>query len=50
MDALYEMDASSNLVDWQALGTVLATNIQMPFADSNAVSAAGRFYRAVTMP
>lgn len=55
----YQMQASSNLLSWTPIGTVLATNssissFSLPtsllFSDSNPVSLSPRFYRALTEP
>ena len=50
MDRAYEIDVSSNLVNWQAVETILATNTTMGFVDTNAPSSSRRFYRAVALP
>jgi hypothetical protein len=46
----YTIFASSNLLDWLDIGTVLATNSSFQFTDTNPVSANGRFYRVWTQP
>jgi hypothetical protein len=46
----YQVQASENLLDWQDLTTVLATNNLVPFQDDNLVGLSQRFYRAVTLP
>jgi len=43
----YRVEASSDLVTWQSLGSVTATNAVMPFTDATAPGYAARFYRAV---
>jgi hypothetical protein len=50
MDRFYELDVSSNLSNWSPLGNILATNISMPFVDTNSMVGAARFYRAVALP
>ena len=49
-DRRYQVQASANLLDWQDLTTVLATNNLVPFQDDNLVGLNQRFYRAVTLP
>jgi hypothetical protein len=46
----YTIFASSNLLDWLDIGTVLATNSSFQFTDTNPVSQNGRFYRVWTQP
>lgn len=55
----YQVQASSNLLSWTSIGTVLATNnsistfslpSSMQFSDSNPVSLSPRYYRALTEP
>ena len=48
-DCHYGVQASSNLVQWQPLAALLATNGTVGFADTNAAGSP-RFYRAVTLP
>src|SRR6185503_21338539 len=36
MDHVYEIDVSSNLLNWQTIETILATNTAMDFVDTNA--------------
>ena len=43
----YRIEASSNLLDWLALGTISLNNSAQPFVDSSAVNLDRRFYRAV---
>jgi hypothetical protein len=43
----YIIQASTNLLSWQSLGSVLATNSVMPFTDVSAGGLSARFYRAV---
>ena len=50
MDRAYEIDVSSNLLDWKAVQTILANNTAMGFVDTNAPSLSRRFYRAVALP
>ncbi|HKI68248.1 MAG TPA: hypothetical protein VKA67_01570, partial [Verrucomicrobiae bacterium] len=49
-DWRYLVQASANLLDWQNLTTVLATNNFVPFEDDNSVGSSRRFYRAITLP
>jgi hypothetical protein len=44
----YIIQASTNLLSWQSLGSVLATNSVMPFTDVSAAGLSTRFYRAVS--
>jgi hypothetical protein len=46
----YEIQISSNLVNWSALTTFVYTNGLMPFTDSTAVGVPNRFYRARQVP
>ena len=46
----YLVQASADLLDWQNLATVLATNTSVPFKDDDSVGSNHRFYRAVTLP
>ena len=50
VDWHYEVFASSNLLNWAGIGTVLATNNVFQFIDTNSVYSATRFYRALTDP
>jgi hypothetical protein len=43
----YTVEASTNLLDWAPLGTLIATNAAAPFADAAATNYNRRFYRAV---
>jgi hypothetical protein len=49
-DRRYQVQASANLLDWQDLTTVLATNNLVPFQDDNLAGLNQRFFRAVTLP
>jgi hypothetical protein len=49
-DFRYQMQASTNLLQWTNLVTVLATNSTINFADTNLPATGPRFYRAVTLP
>jgi hypothetical protein len=49
-DWRYQVQTSPDLLDWQDLTTVLATNIIAPFQDAGRIGAGKRFYRAVTLP
>lgn len=55
----YQIQASSDLLDWSLLGTVLATNpavafsslpVAFSFIDTNPISTQPRFYRTATLP
>jgi hypothetical protein len=46
----YQMLSSSNLLNWQEIGTLLATNNSFQFTDTNPVSSSPRFYSTVTEP
>jgi hypothetical protein len=43
----YTIQASSNLLNWESLGSVLATNSVMTYKDVSAAGFSARFYRAV---
>jgi hypothetical protein len=49
-DRRYQVQTSTNLLDWQDLATILATGLIVPFQDASAMGAGERFYRAVTLP
>jgi hypothetical protein len=49
-DRRYEVQASTNLSDWQELTTILATSHLVPFQDDNLAGLNQRFYRVVTLP
>jgi ABC-type arginine transport system ATPase subunit len=44
----WDLQASTNLLDWTTLGTLTITNSQMPFLDTSAAHLRQRFYRAVS--
>jgi len=46
----YQMLASSNLLNWQEVGIVIATNNTFQFMDTNPVAGPTRFYRTLTEP
>lgn len=50
LDWRYAIQCSANLMDWQTLTELQATNTTMTFTDTTSTPAATRFYRAVTMP
>ena len=50
MDWHYQIFSSSNLWNWTQIGTILATNNQFQFTDTNPVSLNPRFYRTQTQP
>ena len=50
VDWHYQMLASSNLLDWETIGTVLATNSLFQFTDPHPFSLNPRFYRTLTQP
>jgi hypothetical protein len=45
----YQIQTSTNLLDWSSLGGLLATNTSSRFVDANAINFPQRFYR-VTLP
>ena len=49
-DRWYHIQASTDLVSWQNLATMPATNPVMDFGDSSSAGLNRRFYRAVTLP
>jgi hypothetical protein len=44
----WEVQASTNLLNWTPLGTITITNAVMPFTDTGAANFHQRFYRAVS--
>jgi hypothetical protein len=44
----WELQASTDLLNWTSLGTITITNIPMPFVDTGARNFQQRFYRAVS--
>ncbi len=50
MDRRYDIQTSTNLVNWQDLATVLATNNVTDFLTAGPVGATRSFFRAVTLP
>jgi hypothetical protein len=50
VDWHYQILASSNLLDWLSIGTILATNNIFHFTDTNPAASKSRFYRALTDP
>ena len=50
LDRFYEIQASTNLMDWQPLAELQATNKTFMFAESNSTLSSQKFYRAVTLP
>jgi hypothetical protein len=50
VDRRYQVQASTNLLDWQGLTTLIATNNSIPFRDPGATGSARRFYRTLTLP
>ncbi len=49
-DRRYQVQASTNLLNWQDLTTVLATNNLVLFQANSQIGAEQQFYRAVTLP
>ena len=49
-DRQYQVTLSTNLVDWQNLATILATNIAIDFTDTNSTGASRRFYQITSLP
>jgi hypothetical protein len=49
-DWRYQVQTSTNLLDWQNLATVLATSLVIPFQDASVIGVGERFYRTVTLP
>jgi len=49
-DYRYEVQASSNLLLWSQLTTLLATNTTFKFVDTNPPAVSPRFYRVITQP
>jgi hypothetical protein len=46
----YQILSSSNLLNWEEIGTILATNDSFQFTDTNPVSSRPGFYRTLTEP
>ena len=49
-DRRYQFEASNDLVQWENLGTILATNVMINFADRTHPSLDECVYRAVALP
>ncbi|HUA38847.1 MAG TPA: glycoside hydrolase family 16 protein [Candidatus Sulfopaludibacter sp.] len=49
-DRRYQVQASADLLNWQNLAIVLATENLVPFQDNRLIGADMRFYRTVTLP
>jgi hypothetical protein len=49
-DYRYQVQRSTNLVQWSNMVSLLATTSALSFIDTNAETALPRFYRAVTLP
>ncbi len=49
-DRRYQVQTTTNLVAWQPLDTVLATNFVLTIQETNAPGSDWRFYRTVTVP
>jgi len=49
-DRRYLIQATSNLLEWQWLGTILSTNVTCDFDETNPFSSTTRYYRAITLP
>ena len=49
-DWRYQVQATTNFLDWQTLETLLATNSLVDFLDTNAGGFDRRFFRTVTLP
>jgi len=50
MDRRYQIESSTNLLDWVAVAIVLSTNSLMDYAQTNGPGLENRFVRAVTLP
>ena len=49
-DRRYQFGASSNLLEWEDLGTILATNVVINFPDWTHLGLDQCFYRAAALP
>jgi hypothetical protein len=49
-DRRYEVQSSTNLLDWETVVRVLGVSTSILFTDTNAAPIERRFYRAVTCP
>jgi hypothetical protein len=47
---IYQIESSTNLMNWSLLGSVTASNTPVLFLDSAAANQPRRFYRAVSSP
>ena len=48
MGGKWDLQGSTNLLDWTTLGKITATNSEMLFMDTGAAGLRQRFYRAVS--
>jgi hypothetical protein len=46
----YTVQASTDLLNWQPIGTVVSTNSPFYFSDPGATNYSQRFYRALLTP
>ncbi len=49
-DRRYQIQVTTNLIDWQDAGAVLATNVLSVFSETNSSDRGGRFFRTITIP
>ena len=49
-DRRYQFEASTNLLEWEDLGTILATNVVINFPDWTHLGLDQCFYRAAALP
>jgi len=49
-DRRYQIQATTNLIDWRDVGAVLATNVLSIFSETNSSDPGGRFFRTLTLP
>src|SRR6266404_4658333 len=49
-DRRYQIQTTTNLIDWQEAGVVLATNVTSVFMETNSSASGTRYFRAITLP
>ena len=49
-DRRYQIQTTTNLIDWQEAGVVLATNVSSVFTETNSSASGTRYFRAITLP
>jgi len=49
-DRRYQIQTTTNLIEWQEAGVILATNVLTVFAETNSSPSGTRYFRAITLP